>query len=159
MTARRSYHISYKRTDVLYQQAFQSSDVLDSPSLFATLLCHLVRHQWSVTKLAIVWIDCAKSLHRWISIDDGHKSGALVKELQVQTILVKLKAKRCFLGHVPRIVWDYLVLRTKSPMFAPQWHTGGGGFILSYPMNSEKQGVRTEILHQFRFNELSRGCS
>ena len=95
MTARRSYHISYKRTDVLYQQAFQSPDVLDSPSLFATLLCHLVRHQWSVTKLAIVWIDCAKSLHRWISIDAGHKSGAWVKELQVQTILVKLKAKRC----------------------------------------------------------------
>ena len=68
--------------------------MLDSRSSFATILCHFVRHQWSVTKLAIVWIDCAKSLHRWISIDVVHKSGAVVKELQVQTILVELKAKR-----------------------------------------------------------------
>ena len=158
MTARRSYHISYKRTDVLYQQAFQSSDVLDSPSLFATLLCHLVRHQWSVTKLAIVWIDCAKSLHRWISIEVGNKSGAVVRAVSANNF-GQIECKKMYSVYGPRIAWDYLVLRTKSPMFAPKWHTGGGGFILSYPMNSEKQGVWTEILHQFRFNELSRGCS
>ena len=71
----------------------------------------------------------------------------------------QIESKKMYLVYVPRIVRDYVVLRTKSPMFAPEWHTSGGGFILSYPMNSEKQGVRTEILHQFRVNELSRGCS
>ena len=137
---------------------FHSSDVLDSPSLFATLQCHLVRHQWSVTKLAIVWIDCAKSLHKWISIEVGHKSGAVVRAASANNF-GQIEGKKMYLVYVPRIVWDYLVLRTKSPMLAPRWHTSGGGSILSYPMSSEKQGVRTKILHQFRFNELSRGCS
>ena len=132
--------------------------MLNSPSLFTTLLCHLVRHQWSVTKLAIVWIDCAKSLHKWISIEVGHKSGAVVRAASANSF-GQIESKKMYLVYVPRIVWDYLVLRTKCPMFAPQWHTSGGDFILSYPMSSEKQGVLTKILRQFRFNELSRGCS
>ena len=64
-----------------------------------------------------------------------------------------------FIGSCSQNCMRLFGFKTKSPMFAPQWHTGGGGFILSYPMNSEKQGVWTEILHQFRVNELSRGCS
>ena len=70
--------------------------MLDS-SLIATLLCHFVRHQWSVTKLAIVWIDCAKSLHRWISIDVGHKSEAVVRGASANNF-GQIESKKMFLG-------------------------------------------------------------
>ena len=78
--------------------------MLDSRSPFATLLCHLVRHQWSVTKLAIVWIDCAKSLHRWISIEVGNKSGAVVRAVSANNF-GQIESKKMYLVYVPRIVW------------------------------------------------------
>ena len=72
--------------------------MLDS-SLIATLLCHFVRHQWSVTKLAIVWIDCAKLLHRWISIEVGHK---VVRAVSANNF-GQIECKKMYSVYGPRI--------------------------------------------------------